>query len=168
MKKLVLAALMVFVASTAFAAGGVAFIDLQKALNMSDAGVKAKAEIGQQVKKYEAKVNAEQEALKQMKKELDKQAVLLSDEARSKKEREFQQRAKEFQRFTKDVQDELKQKDNDFTKRIINEILDVARKIGKERGYAVILEKNESSLVYADPAVDLTDDVIKAYNSSSK
>ncbi len=168
MKKLVLTMAMVLTASTLFAAGGVAFIDLQKALNLSDAGVKAKAEIGQQVKKYEAKVTAEQEALKEMKSELDKQAVLLSDEARSKKEREFQQRAKEFQRFTKDIQEELQQKDADYTKRIIDEILKTTRKIGKEKGFAIVLEKAESSLVYGDPAVDLTDDVIKAYNASSK
>lgn len=165
MKQLVLTLTLVLLATSTFAAGGVGFIDLQKALNLSDAGVKAKAEIGQQVKKYEAKVATEQEALKAMKKELDKQAVLLSDEARAKKEREFQQRAKEFQRFTKDIQEELQQKDADYTKRIIDEVLTIARKIGKEKGLAVILEKSESSLVYGDPAADLTDEVIKAYNA---
>jgi len=102
-----------------------------------------------------------------MKKELDKQSVLLSEDARSKKEREFQQRAKEFQRFTKDIQDELKQKDADFTKRIIDEILKVTRKIGKEKGYGIVLEMSESSIIYGDPSVDLTDDVIKAYNASN-
>ncbi|MCF6178372.1 MAG: OmpH family outer membrane protein [Geopsychrobacter sp.] len=167
MKKILLLITFAFFASTSFADGGVAFIDLQKALNLSDAGVKAKADIGQQVKKYEAKVAAEQDALKQMKKELDKQSVLLSDEARSKKEREFQQRAKEFQRFAKDIQEELQQKDADFTKRIIDRILKVTRTIGKEKGYSIVLEKSESSLVYGDPSVDLTDDVIKAYNASN-
>ena len=167
MKKIVLAVILLFIASTTFAAGGVAFIDLQKALNLSNAGVKAKAEIGQQVKKYEAKVAAEQEALSEMKKELEKQAVLLSDDARAKKEREFQQRAKEFQRFTKDIQEELQQKDADFTKRIIDEILKETRKLGKEKGYGVVLEKSESSIIYGDSSVDLTDDVIKAYNASN-
>jgi len=167
MKKIILAVLLVFVASTAFAAGGVAFIDLQKALNLSNAGVKAKAEIGQQVKKFEAKVAAEQEALKEMKKKLEDQAILLSDDARAKKEREFQQRAKEFQRFAKDIQEELQQKDADFTKRIIDEILKVTRKLGKDKGYGVVLEKSESSVIYGDPSVDLTDDVIKAYNANN-
>lgn len=167
MKKIVLVVILLFIASTAFAAGGVAFIDLQKALNLSNAGVKAKAEIGQQVKKYEAKVAAEQDALVEMKKELEKQSVLLSDEARGKKEREFQQRAKEFQRFTKDIQEELQQKDADFTKRIIDEILKETRNIGKEKGYGVVLEKSESSIIYGDPAVDLTDDVIKAFNAQN-
>ena len=168
MKKLVLVLLLTFVASNLFAAGGVAFIDLQKALSLSDAGVKAKADIGQQVKKYEAKISTEQEALKEMKKELDKQAVLLSDEARSKKEREFQQRAKEFQRFTKDVQDELRQKDSDMSKRIIEEILEVTRKLGKEKGYSIVFELSNSGLIYVDEKVDLTDEVIKAYNASKK
>jgi outer membrane protein len=167
MKKIILVVSLLFIASSAFAAGGVAFIDLQKALNLSNAGVKAKAEIGQQVKKYEAKVTAEQDALTEMKKELEKQSVLLSDDARAKKEREFQQRAKEFQRFTKDIQEELQQKDADFTKRIIDEILKQTRKIGKEKGFGVVLEKSESSIIYGDSSVDLTDDVIKAYNAEN-
>lgn len=167
MKKIVLAGLLLFIASTTFAAGGVAFIDLQKALNLSNAGVKAKAEIGRQVKKYEAKVVIEQDALKELKSDLEKQAVLLSDEARGKKEREFQQLAKEFQRFTKDIQEELQQKDKDFTKRIIDEILAETRKIGEEQGYGIVLEKSESSIIYGDSSVDLTDDVIKAYNAKN-
>lgn len=168
LKRIVMLSVMLLMASSAFAAGEIAFIDLQKALNLSDSGVKAKAEIGQQVKKYEAKVAAEQQALKDMQKEMEKQAVLLSDDARAKKEREFQQRAKEFQRFTKDIQEELQQKDADFTRKIIDEILKTARQLGKEKGYGIILEKAESSVIYGDPALDLTDDVIKAYNASSK
>jgi len=103
-----------------------------------------------------------------MQKEMETQAVLLSDDARAKKEREFQQRAKEFQRFTKDIQEELQQKDADFTRKIIDEILKTTRQLGQEKGYGMILEKAESSIIYGDPALDLTDDVIKAFNLSSK
>ena len=169
MKRLVLVAVaLLFTASTAFAAGGVAYIDLQKALNLSEAGVAAKNEISEQVKKYEAIVKEKQETLMARKQDIEKQAVLLSDDAKAEKARDYQQKVKELERFTKDIQEELQQKDADFTKQILSEIFKVIDVIGKEGDYDVILEKTESSLLYADERIDLTQKVIDAYNAKKK
>lgn len=169
MKQLVLVAVaLLFTASTAFAAGGVAYIDLQKALNLSEAGVTAKKEISEQVKKYEAIVKEKQEALMAQKQDIEKQAVLLSDDAKAEKARDYQQKVKELERFTKDIQEELQQKDADFTKQILAEIFKIIDAIGKEGDFDVILEKTESSLLYASERIDLTQKVIDAYNSKKK
>jgi len=169
MKRLVLVAVaLLFTASTAFAAGGVAYIDLQKALNLSEAGVAAKNEISEQVKKYEAIVKEKQETLMARKQDIEKQAVLLSDDAKAEKARDYQQKVKELERFTKDIQEELQQKDADFTKQILSEIFKVIDVIGKDGDYDVILEKTESSLLYADERIDLTQKVIDAYNAKKK
>ncbi|HKJ05363.1 MAG TPA: OmpH family outer membrane protein [Geopsychrobacteraceae bacterium] len=159
---------LLFSATTLFAAGGVAYIDLQKALNLSDAGAKAKQEISEQVKKYELVVKEKQDALLSMKQDIEKQAVLLSEDAKAQKAREYQQQVKELERFTKDIQEELQQKDADFTKQIIAEIFEVIDVIGAEGDYDVILEKTESSLLYASRRIDLTQQVIDAYNAKEK
>lgn len=159
---------LLFSVSTAFAAGGVAYIDLQKALNLSEAGVAAKKEIGEQVQKYEVIVKEKQDALLAQKEDLEKQAVLLSDDAKAQKTREYQQQVRELERFTKDIQEELQQKDADFTKQILAEIFDVIDAIGKEGDYDAILEKTESSLLYASDRIDLTQQVIDTYNAKKK
>ena len=169
MKTLVLVlTTLLFSASTVFAAGGVAYIDLQKALNLSEAGVTAKNDIGEQVKKYEAIVKEKQDALLAMKQDIEKQAVLLSEDAKAQKTREYQQQMKELERFTKDIQEELQQRDADFTKQILSEIFEVIDTIGAEGDYDVILEKTESSLLYASDRIDLTQQVIDAYNAKKK
>jgi len=169
MKTLVLVlTTLLFSASTVFAAGGVAYIDLQKALNLSEAGVTAKNDIGEQVKKYEAIGKEKQDALLAMKQDIEKQAVLLSEDAKAQKTREYQQQMKELERFTKDIQEELQQKDADFTKQILSEIFEVIDAIGAEGDYDVILEKTESSLLYASDRIDLTQQVIDAYNAKKK
>jgi len=144
------------------------YVDLQKALNVSEAGKTAKQQIEKKVKDYEQQIDQRKEELKKAKDELEKQALLLSDDARATKEREYQQKLKDFQRFTKDIQEELQMRDNDFTRKILEEILQVVADIGKKEKYTAIFEKNESSLIYADPAMDLTDQVIKAFNGKSK
>ncbi len=146
----------------------IGFVDLQKALNTSVSGKRAKEQIGKKLKEYEGTITSRQEELKKLKEELEKQAVLLSEEARGEKERDYQKKLKDFQRFTKDVQEELQQKDADYTRQIIEEIFGVIKEMGQKEGYTLILEKSESSLLFADEKIDLTEAVIKAYDAKSK
>lgn len=146
----------------------IGYVDLQKALNTSAAGQTAKEEIAKKVKEYEAQVNKRQDELKKMKDELEKQAVLLSEDARGAREREYQQKLRDFQRFTKDIQEELQQKDAEHTRRILEELFVVIKEFGDREGYTVILERTESSLLYAAEGADLTDKVIDAYNKRGK
>ena len=153
-------------ATPAFAQSAkIGYVDLQKALNLSEAGKGAKEKIQSKVKEYEGEVQQRQEELKKMKEELEKQAVLLSEEARAKKEREYQQKLKDFQRFTKDIQEELQQKDADLTRGILEDLFAVIKEIGQKEGYTIVLEKTESSILYADEKIDMTEKVIKAYNA---
>jgi len=166
MKKTLIALLAVLLlAAPALAETKIAFVDLQKALNLSKAGVAAKQEIGEQVKKYEAEFKLKQDDLLKLKGELEKQSVLLSDSAKAQKERDYQQNVKELQRFQKDVKDELEQRDAEHTKRILNEMYEVLQKMGKDGGYTLILEKNQGAVIYGDESVDLTEQLIKAHNS---
>lgn len=143
----------------------IGFVDLQKALNLSESGKAAKEQIKAKVAGYDAEVKAKQEELKKLKEDLEKQAMLLSEEARNEKERDYQQKVKDYQRFTKDIQEELQQADADFTRKILEELFTVVQEIGKQGGYTIILEKTESAMLYGDASVDLTDQLIKAFNS---
>lgn len=142
----------------------IGYVDLQKALNLSVAGKEAKEKIKVKVQGYDAEVKQRQEELKKIKEDLEKQAMLLSEEARSAKERDYQQKVKDYQRFTKDIQETLQQTDADFTRKILEVLLKVVQDVGKSGEYTMVLEKTESSIVYADESVDITDAVIKAFD----
>ncbi|MHB1398943.1 MAG: OmpH/Skp family outer membrane protein [Trichloromonadaceae bacterium] len=146
----------------------IGYVDLQKALNTSEAGKAAKEKISKKVKEYEGTIDTRQKEIKKLKEELEKQAMLLSEDARGAKERDYQQKVKEFQRFTKDIQEELQQKDNEFTKQILEELFKVIKDVGEKEGYTLILEQSESSILYADEKVNLTDKVIKAFDAKKK
>lgn len=146
----------------------IGYVDLQKALNLSAAGKEAKEKIKAKVQSYDAEVQARQEELKKLKEELEKQAMLLSEEARNAKERDYQQKVKDYQRFTKDIQDTLQQTDADFTRKILESLFKVVQDVGKREGYVMILEKTESSIVYAEDSIDITNEVIKAFDKQGK
>ncbi len=146
----------------------VGYVDLQKALNLSEAGKQAKEELAATVKKHEGTVETRQNELKQLKNKIEKEGRHLSEEGRSKMEREYQQKLKDFQRFTKDVQEELQEKDADFTRRILEDLFALVKEIAQKQGFSMVLEKSESSLLYADDGLDLTDELINAYNAKKK
>ena len=142
----------------------IGYVDLQKALNLSAAGKEAKEKIKTKVQTYDAEVRERQEELKKLKDDLEKQAMLLSEEARNSKERDYQQKVKDYQRFTKDIQETLQQTDADLTRKILESLLKVVQEVGKSEGYTLVLEKTESSIVYADESIDISDEVIKAFD----
>lgn len=145
----------------------IGYVDLQKALNLSATGKAAKEKMRAKFKDYDADVTKKQEELKKLKEDLEKQAMLLSAEARASKERDYQQKVKDYQRMTKDIQEELQQADQDYTRKILEEIFKVVQQIGKQDGYTLVLEKTESSILYASEAIDLTDRVIQAYDKQA-
>lgn len=141
-------------------------IDLQRALNVSEAGQAARARIAGKAGDYQKTIQGRQEELKKLQAEFEKQKMLLSKEAIADKERDYQQKVKEFQRFAKDAQEELQQEDAQATRRILEEVRKVVEKIGSQSGYAVILEK--SSVLFFAEGIDMTDQVIKAFDASYK
>ncbi len=171
MKRLIglVVAVLVLFSVPAFASNvKIGYVDLQKALNESSAGKAAKAEIAAKYKKYQKTLEERQKELADQKSELEKQSMLLAQDARDDKEHAYQQKVKDFQRFAKDAQDDLKQKDSDFTRQIIANLVGVVKTLGKKEGYTIILEKSQSSVLYAENKIDLTEQVIKAYDAQSK
>lgn len=156
-------------AAPAFAADlKLGYIDMQRALNASDAGKEAKEQLAARVKKYQEEINTKQEDIKKLKDELEKQGMLLSESTRAAKEKDYQQRLKEFQRFTKDAQDELQAKDEEFTRRILEVMERVILEFGSKNGYTFILDKNVAGVLFADEKADVTEEVLKLLNASRK
>jgi outer membrane protein len=173
MKKLLIAvfflACLAVLSQGAYAAEGakIGYVDLQKVLNLSNAGKAAKGQLSEKVKKYQDEINRKQEELKKLKDALEKQGSYLSEKAKADKEKEYQQSLKEFQRLTKDAQEELQAKDEELTKRILGDIEKVVQEYGGKNDFTVIFIRNESML-FANEKADLTDIILKAYDSSNK
>jgi outer membrane protein len=154
--------------TTAFAADfKLGYIDMQRAINTSEAGKEAKEQLAARLKKYQDEINGKQDELKRLKEELEKQGAFLNDSTRAAKEKDYQQRLKEFQRFTKDAQDEMQGKDEEFTRKILEAMEKVIQEFGRKNGYTFIFVRNESML-FVDEKADLTDEVLKLFNANRK
>ena len=142
-------------------------VDIQKVLINSDAGKVAKEQLAAKVNRYEGEKNSREEELKRLKAELEKQNVLLSEGARTAKEKDYQQKLKEYQRFMKDAQDDLQAKNDELTNHIVEEIVKLIQSYGRSNGYTFVFVRNDG-MVFVDEKADLTDQILQAFNASKK
>lgn len=158
--------------STAFAVDSVSgadalkigYIDLRLTLNESDAGKKAKIELESLIKTKQSAIDEKGKAIDKMKAELEKQSSVLSSDAKKAKEDEIERFVRDYQRLVQDSQNDVKKREGEITGSILKEIRDITDKIGKEEGYALILENAEGIILYSRKELDLSDRVIKRYN----
>jgi len=143
----------------------IGYVDMQHALNTCAAGIAAKKKIADEVKQYKSTIESRKQALDKLKADLQKKSAVLSAEAKTEKQQEFQEKVKDFNRFTKDVQDEVQQKDADYTHKILSQLFKVVQQIGKKDGYTMVLEKSQGAVLYADEKIDMTPEVVKAYDA---
>lgn len=142
----------------------IGYVDLQRALNDSEAGRKAKEEFKKQVDKLQVDLKKQQQDLDGLKDRLEKKALVMKEDERREMEKDYQRKMRDFERSYKDSQGELQLKDNELTRELLQQLQTVIAEYGKNGNYTVILELSSSSVLYGDPKVDLTDQIIAAYN----
>jgi outer membrane protein len=146
----------------------IAYVDIQRAVNESNAGKDAKKVITRDVEKFQRQIAEKQKELQTMKESFEKQALMLNPDARANKEKEYQNKLREYQRWGEDTQNEINQKRMEMERNIALALQKVIQKVGSDEGYTLILEKNENIVLYVSKALDITDRVIKVYDGQKK
>jgi outer membrane protein len=141
-------------------------VDIQRALNESEAGKEAKKVMESELKKFQVEIGQRQKELQTLKETLQRQGTMLSMKGKTEKEREYQNKLKEYKRWGEDRQNELKRKEVELTKEAIRGLRAVVKKLGEEEKFTLILEKNEAIVLHVSGTIDLTDRVISIFNST--
>ena len=154
-------------ASSSSVAVRIGYVDLQRALNESTAGKKAKGDFQVKVQGLEGQLKGQKEELDRMRDDLQKKGAVMREEERRKLETEFEHKRLDLKRRFEDSQAELQRKDAELSTEIIGTLQGIIGKIGKARGYTVILELNSSAVLYYQKSDDITAEVITAYDAQS-
>jgi len=143
----------------------IAYVDMQRALLEVEDGREAKAKLEAMKTDRQGKLDARQEELKAMQKNLQAQKAFMKEDVLHQKESEFRQKLGELQMTYATLQKELAQEEAKLTKHIFARMSRILAKMGQESGYAMIFEKTESSLLWAEQHLDLTNELIRRYNA---
>ncbi|WP_347357585.1 OmpH family outer membrane protein [Bdellovibrio sp.] len=162
MKKMLIVLSMLLTASLAQAEAKVGFVDMQKAIQSTSAGKKAKTELESDFNKKKKELEKKEADLKKMGEDLEKKKSVLSEEALGKKQAEFQEEMLKYRDVVGKSQIEIQKKERELTAPILEKMKKVISKLAKEKGYTLVIE-NSQMVLYATSDADLTEEVIKAF-----
>ena len=143
----------------------IAVVDLQRALNETEDGRRAKARLKRLFKRRQQELDKAQNELKVLKEDIERQKNVLSREALQKRVEDYQKAFIELQSTYVEYQRELAEKEAQLTREIISRMEQILRRLGQAEGYTLIIERNEAGVVWVPTNLDLTDVVIQRYNS---
>jgi outer membrane protein len=160
---LMLASFMSFAAHAAEIKIG--YIDMQKAIQETAAGKKAKKELEDEFNKKKKDLEKKEADIKKMHEDFEKRSMAMNEEARMKKQQEIRMEMGKYQETAGKAQMEIQKRERDLTQPIVTKLRSILDDIAKKEEFTVILEKSENSVMWAKPEIDLTDRLIKAYDA---
>ena len=104
--------------------------------------------------------------LREMEQKLADQGSALADDKRDALQKSYQEKAIAFKRFQDDANRDLEAAQKKELGELERRVFPIINQVGKERGYTLIFNKFQSGLVYAEDSIDMTDEVLKVFNTT--
>jgi len=146
----------------------VGFVDIQRVLARSAAGVAAREQLEKEKATMQKQVDAQRAELEKIRDELEKKGQLLSADARRERQELLERKVRDARRLVDDLQGTLQKKEEAMLAKVLQDVSGLIQKVGKEKGLALVLERQRSSVLYAAADADLTDEIIRAYDDETK
>jgi len=151
-------------ASAAFAEDAkFGYVDMQRALNETEDGRKAKEKLKKDFDQKQKELDEQQTQLKKDIEDLDKKRTLLPADKVREKESELRSRLEKVQQTYVRHQQDLQGKEQKETAKIFERMTKIISEIAAGENFSMIVDK--SALVFAKPHLDLTNELIRRYNS---
>jgi outer membrane protein len=113
-------------------------------------------------------IHADEQELKDLEQSLQDPNVKLADQARQEKEEQLRGKMEAFQRRLQEFNREVQQKQREMVVEYAQKIAAAAQAVGQKEGYTAILDKGNEALIrivlYHQPALDVTDSIIKEFD----
>lgn len=142
-------------------------INFEKILNESSAGKVSQKQLKTKWEELQKKLNDEKTAVEEFSLSIERESLVLSPEKKRAKQRELQDRVNELKRMNQDFTEEFRQLQNSRINDIQKDVFDIVNEMGKKEGYLLIVERKVGGVLYTPAQVDITDEVIKAYNAKA-
>jgi outer membrane protein len=166
MKIVLMTLMMIFSVNAADVTVGV--INIQKVISKIKEGKEVQATLEKSFKSKQKEIKKEEDKIKGLQEKYQKQSALLSDEAKLKKEQEIRGMIAGLQKKTMGYQKEIQKQEAQLKKPILEKLKPIIDQVSASSGVSMTFEVSSSPIVYAKNQVDITEDVIKAYDKKHK
>lgn len=147
----------------------VAIINIQVAIAQSNDGQKAAREIQAKFAPKQQELTKAQQEITELQNQLRNQEKTLSDEARQRLLRTIDEKTRAFNRSNEDATNEFQNAEQDAINEIGQKMMNVLSEYARKNNYSIVLDVSspQTPVLYANPATDITRDIIELYNQAT-
>jgi outer membrane protein len=146
----------------------IGYVNLQQAVSEVDEGKAARDALKKEFEQKQKTLDDKQNELKRMKEDLDKQMVVMSEEAKREKAMEFERKVNEMQQVYVQMQKDLSEREREMMKVIFDKMETVIKDIAQAEGYTYVFEQQNAGLIVAPPTANMTNELVRRYNVKFK
>ena len=148
----------------------VGVMDQQAVIEQSKAGKRALEELKSYSTTRQKIINADDQELKELEQTI--QEGKLSDSAKLEKQNQFQAKLEAYQRRLGDFNREIQQKQREMVAEYSKKVQAAAQAVAEKNGYVGIIDKGSEMAIkivlYHQPALDVTDQMVKEFDRQNK
>jgi len=148
----------------------VAVMNQQMVVEQSKAGKRALEELKAYSMTRQKIINADDLELKELQQAI--QDGKLSDSAKQEKQGQFQAKLEAYQRRLADFNREIQQKQREMVAEYMKKVQAAAQAVGEKNGYVAVIDKGSEAMMkivlYHQPVLDVTDQVVKEFDRQNK
>ena len=145
----------------------IAVIDTERILLNSATGKKALADLKKLQEQKETEGKNRSQEIKDLQTKVQDGQMSLAKDKLADMEKQLEDKVIALRRLQDDATRELNKKRDDVLAQIDQKVMPVINQAGKELGYTLIFRKFESGLIYADEAVDITNQIIQRLDGAA-
>lgn len=139
----------------------IGFVSTERIFREAAPAKAATAKIEQEFSKRQKELQEMAARLKDMSQRFDKDAPVLADSDRARRQRELTDLEKDFQRKQREFREDLNQRRNEELAMVLDRTNKVIKQIAETEKYDMVFQE----AVYVSPRIDITDKVLKALNT---
>ncbi len=144
--------------ATAQQATKIGFVSTERILRDAVPAKAAQDKLEQEFSKREKELQDMGARLRSLGERIDRDAAVMSDADRLRRQREFTDLDKDFQRRQREFREDLNQRRNEELAHVIDKVNQAIKQIAEQENYDLIVQE----AVVASPRVDITDKVLRA------
>ena len=144
--------------SVANAEARIGFVNIAQVLKEAPQADAARKKLEDEFAPRDDKIVAMQRKLKQMEEEMAKDAGIMSDEVRKKKERQIVLEKREIKRTREEFNEDLNIRRNDELNKLQKLVYDTIVALAKDKDFDIVFGDN---VIYASETVDLSEQVLE-------
>jgi len=165
------AAAVVGVAMLALAAGPagaedakIGIVDVEQAITATDEGQAARDELERKIREAEAQLQPMADQFKAMAQEVEAKQFVLSEDAMRQKQLEAAELRNKIENRQREIKGQLEVDRERLIGPLREKLTAIILDLGRKEGYALILARGTPGVMYTREALDITDQVVKAFN----